>query len=504
MARINGGIIGPDNIPTGPLGTASGVWRLQDATKYQGEGLWPIVTGITYPVANSLRFNSGSSDYLSRTPAGTSSGTITTHSLWFKRSDFASDFLYINFENGTNYGYIGFDSDSLDIRSSPGYVYVTTQKLRDPSAWYHLVVAVDNSLGTASDRVKIYLNGSRVTSFSTQTDPSSGGVNNLSVDNTASNLMNVGGYSGGNYFGGYIAEFNFIDGQALDPTDFGEFDEDSGIWKPIPYAGTYGTNGFYLEFQDSGALGTDTSGNGNNFTVNNLTSIDQTTDTPTNNFATGNALACPNVGTLSEGNLQIVGNTTLNYYGFVSSTIGMSSGKWYAEFKKGTSGTNSCDIGITPNPMSNGSTGNDWLGSSTIAGSYSYDGNNGNIVTNGSGSAYGSSYTTGDIVSVALDLTNSKLYVAKNGTWQNSADPVAGSGGYSITAVSSTASGVYFFAFGDNAGTSGTGYATVQANFGSPIYSANSYTDGAGYGNFSYAVPSGYYALCTKNLAEFG
>jgi hypothetical protein len=180
----------------------------------------------------------------------------------------------------------------------------------------------------------------------------------------------------------------------------------------------------------------------------------------------------------------------------------MSSGKWYAEFKKGTSGTNLCDIGITPNPMSNGSTANDWLGSSTIAGSYSYDGNNGNIVTNGIGSAYGSSYTTGDIVSVALDLTNSKLYVAKNGTWQNSADPVAGTGGYSITAVSSTANGVYFFAFGDNAGSSGTGYATVQANFGSPMYSANSYTDGAGFGNFSYAVPTGYLSLCTKNLSE--
>jgi hypothetical protein len=461
------------------------------------------LAGGGYEVDNSLRFNNGSSDYLSRTPGSAGNTKKFTISFWVKRSVLGTEQDIIHAYPGSgSRSQVIFNSANqlaLDLENNTNNL-ITTRLFRDISAWYHIVIVYDSDNGTTGNRVILYINGVRETSFGTEQYPSSGSTSQINT----TTQHEISSYDGvGQYLDCYLSEFVFLDGTAAAVTDFGEFDEDSGIWKPIDVSGlTFGTNGFYLEFKDSSALGDDTSGNTNDFTVNNLTSIDQTTDTPTNNFCTGNPLACPNVGTLSEGNLQIVGSTTLNYYGFVSSTIGMSSGKWYAEFKKGTSGTNLCDIGITPNPMSNGSTANDWLGSSTIAGSYSYDGNNGNIVTNGIGSAYGSSYTTGDIVSVALDLTNSKLYVAKNGTWQNSADPVAGTGGYSITAVSSTANGVYFFAFGDNAGSSGTGYATVQANFGSPMYSANSYTDGAGFGNFSYAVPTGYLSLCTKNLSE--
>jgi len=464
----------------------------------------PLILGTNsikdtgYNVANSLRFNSGSSDYLSRTPSGTSSGTITTHSLWFKRCDFASDFLYINFENGVNYGYIGFDSDSLDIRSSPGYVYVTTQKLRDPSAWYHLVVAVDNSLGTASDRVKIYLNGSRITSFSTQTDPSSGAVNNLSVDNTASNLMNVGGYSGGNHFGGYIAEFVFIDGQALAPDQFGEFDEDSGIWKPIDVSGlTFGTNGFYLDFKDSSALGNDVNGS-NNFTVNNLTAIDQSTDTCTNNFCTLNPLNVPtsNAPTFSEGNLKTVTNGSDGNFGGTS-TIGVSQGKWYAEFKFiSTSG--GMQVGITGDPSEdarlNNYTGENSLGYSVFSG-------NGNKFNNGSQSSFGVTWGANDIIGVALDLDNHKIYFHKNGTYMNSGDPTSGATGTG-SAFNLTTGYDYFFSVSD--GSSGDS-STIDANFGSPPFTISSgNTDGDGYGNFEYAVPSGYYSLNSKNLAEYG
>jgi len=469
----------------------------------------PLILGTNsikdtgFDVANSCRFNSGSSDYLSRTPSGTSSGTITTHSLWFKRCDFASDFLYINFENGVNYGYIGFDSDSLDIRSSPGYVYVTTQKLRDPSAWYHLVVAVDNSLGTASDRVKIYLNGSRITSFSTQTDPSSGAVNNLSVDNTASNLMNVGGYSGGNHFGGYIAEFVFIDGQALDPTSFGEFDEDTGIWKPIDVSGlTFGTNGFYLDFENSGSLGADVSGNGNNFTVNNLTSVDQSTDTCTNNFATLNPLDVidDDGRTLSEGNLNFTTSSGNN--GNITGTIAVSgSGKWYFETKisaqSGSAGS-SAKFGIVGVRDLNFST--------PYSAGYSYyiysDGRkeDGANTTN---SAH-PGYSLNDIVQVALDLDNGNIYFGLNGNWGDNSGNFNQTFGNATAFFTSINTDGFWSAFfvknvtADNA-------LTLSVNFGSPSFAISSgNTDGNGYGNFEYAVPSGYFALNTKNLSEYG
>jgi hypothetical protein len=159
---------------------------------------------------------------------------------------------------------------------------ITSQVFRDMSAWYHIVVAVDTTQATDTNRVKIYVNGSQVTSFLSTLYPSQN--TDTSVNQSGAPCRVGAGTS--LYFNGYMSDVYLIDGQQLAPSDFGEFDEDSGIWKPIAYEGTYGTNGFYLEFKDSSALGDDTSGNGNDFTVNNLTSIDQTTDTPTNNFAT--------------------------------------------------------------------------------------------------------------------------------------------------------------------------------------------------------------------------
>jgi hypothetical protein len=482
MAKINGGIIGPNN-PTGPF-SAGGVWRLEDAFNAQKAGTWPLVLG--YQIPNSTRFNSGSSDYLSRTPAGTSSGTITTHSLWFKRSDFDSDFLYINYENGVNYGYIGFDSDSLDIRSSPGYVYVTTQKLRDPSAWYHLVVAVDNSNATAGDRVKIYLNGSRITSFSTQTDPTLNAVNNLSVDNTASNLMNVGGYSGGNIFGGYISEFNFIDGQALTPSSFGQTDSATGIWTPLPYTGTYGTNGFFLKFQDSSALGDDTSGNGNDFTANNLTSIDQSYDSPTNNFATLNPLvnyqAYPPV--LTEGNLKNTSNANASNGGTSPSTIVVSQGKWYAEMKVGANKQDGTALGIVTDSYRFDYQNDAAFYTSASFSSVAYLGDGRKVISN-TFSSYGATFTANDIIGIAVDLDNDTVTFYKNGVSQG--------------VISTTLTGGYFICcYGYNS-------SVQEINFGYPPFTISSgNADANGFGNFEYAVPSGYYSLCSKNLALYG
>jgi len=287
-----------------------------------------------------------------------------------------------------------------------------------------------------------------------------------------------------------------IDGQALTPSSFGQTDTDTGIWIPKAYTGTYGTNGFYLKFADSSALGTDSSGNGNTFTVNNLTSIDQTTDTPTNNFCTMNPLDNYYFGgTFSEGNLKVVSGSSA--FTYCSSNFAVSQGKWYIEAKyDATSTANYSRFGIGHKVSTSTS---DNLGDETGEAIYRPDG--AIKVNNVETTSWGSTWTTGDIIGIALDLDNNKLYFSKNGTFQASGNPATNTNGISITAPSSLSTGVYFFGFSDN---DGSGTSTWLYNFGNPPYSANSYTDGAGYGNFSYAVPSGYYSLCTKNLATFG
>jgi hypothetical protein len=261
----------------------------------------PLILGANtlsaggYEIDNSLRFNSGSSDYLERTPASASNRKTFTLSFWIKRSKLGDEeFIFYAKDTGDNDTRIYFETDntlkySSQISNVNNTRLNTTQVFRDISAWYHIVYAIDTTQATSSNRAKLYVNGTQVTAFATATYPSQNTDTFVNDDV----LHTIGRRSDGasNYFNGYMSEINLIDGQALDPTSFGEFDEDTGIWKPINVSGlTFGTNGFYLEFKDSSALGDDTSGNGNDFTVNNLTSIDQTTDTPTNNFATMNPL----------------------------------------------------------------------------------------------------------------------------------------------------------------------------------------------------------------------
>jgi hypothetical protein len=267
----------------------------------------PLILGANsvtggYEVDNSLRFNVGSSDSLERTVGSGGSTTTGTISFWVKRGDTgATQYFYANKNTVSNAGFgVLLSSDSFYVFQYDGTSpfnpanyqinLITSSVFRDYSAWYHFVLVIDTSNGTEANRIRLYVNGTQQTLNKTGNMPTV--TLNLSVpflyDGGVSKICSD--YAGGNFFGGYLSEFNLIDGQALAPSDFGEFDEDSGIWKPIAYEGTYGTNGFYLEFKDSSALGDDTSGNGNDFTVNNLTSIDQTTDTPTNNFATMNPL----------------------------------------------------------------------------------------------------------------------------------------------------------------------------------------------------------------------
>ena len=292
-----------------------------------------------FNVANSLRFNNDSSDNLSRTPSSTSNRRTFTFSTWFKLSgtdgalisagtDISNGPLFIiDMLSGSNIG-------TLRVEDTVGGNNVInlrpTRKLRDTS-WYHLCVAIDTTQGTASNRVKLYINGTQETSFGTADYPNQ----NLELSMNQNHITRIGTRAtspSGKYFDGYMCETVLVDGSQLAPDQFGEFDSDSGIWKPIDVSGlTFGTNGFYLDFENSGSLGADVSGNGNNFTVNNLTSIDQTTDTCTNNFATLNGAYKLDSITLSNGNLSSA-NTSGTWY-HAPATIGASQGKWYCEIK---------------------------------------------------------------------------------------------------------------------------------------------------------------------------
>jgi len=450
----------------------------------------PLILGANsltggYEVDNSLRFNSGSSDNLSRTPASAVSRQICTYSAWIKISEIATERCLISASpDGSNYNAITIGRDSgvlryYEVVSNSTLADVKTSQLfRDPSAWYHIVVAIDSTQATSSNRIKIYVNGSQVTSFL---------LNTVFAQNTNTSfgsncLHTIGRYAdvSAGFFNGYHSEVYFINGQQLDPTDFGEFDEDSGIWKPIAYEGTYGTNGFYLEFQDSSALGDDTSGNGNDFTVNNLTSIDQSYDSPTNNFCTLNPLdtVTTNLPTFSNGNLTV--STSSTGASPCRSTFSVDKGKWYWEIKKTSAAAADTVIGI----MEQSEAFNTYIGST--AKGYGYI-STANKVNNSSQVSYGATYTNGDIIGVALDMDNGTLIFYKNGVSQG-------------TAYSSL-SGLFSPAHSDG----GTGTETADCNFGYPPFTISSgNADANGFGNFEYAVPSGYYALCTKNLALYG
>jgi hypothetical protein len=455
-----------------------------------------VVTG--YEVANSLRFNDGSSDYLNRTPSG-GNYKVATFSAWFKRSSLGSEQHLISFRSNDNLQFnIKFQSDDCIRLTDYGFAtnmkLVTNRKFRDTSAWYHIVASFDSTQSTASDRANLWINGVQETSFSTETYPSQNGSMQMN-GNVSSNL--VGAYSSSfYYFDGYMTEVVWIDGTQLDETSFGEFDSDTGIWKPIDVSDlTFGTNGFYLDFEDSSALGNDVSGNDNDFTVNNLTSIDQTTDTCTNNFCTLNPLHFGTAGTsntaLSEGNLKFVSTQGGSPYPYYISTMAVSEGKWYAEFKFVSSDSGTAGIG-------NG-VADQYAGNNAYDYSYYFDGR---LYNNGSGESTGySAISNNDILGCALDLDNNKIYFHINGTYQASGDPTAGTGGKSITASVSNGTGFYHFEVGD----AGANQPTIECNFGNPTFSISSgNSDGNGYGNFEYSVPSGYYALNTKNLSEYG
>jgi len=467
-----------------------------------------------YEISNSCRFNDGDSAQLSKAfGANAASRKKFTISFWTKRGELGSDNAVFGAKTDSNtWSRLHFDSsDRIRLQNvasgSTNLEFEASPKLRDPSAWYHIVFALDTSQGAIGDGVKLYINGTRITDTS-----SSSYTQDAEFEFVKNGITTYIGHDSENssYFDGHISEFFYVDNQQLAPTAFGETDEDTGIWIPIDAKGdlTFGTNGFYLEFQQTGTgtaststIGADTSGNTNHLTSTNLAALDITVDTPTNNFATLNPLNL-RLGkgiTFSEGNTQIQTGTTGGTVGGFSTIAGLKSGKWYAEFKPTVVGTNGT--------MRFGIESTDFMAAAGLcniaASAYASNGNKGRNATD---TSHGDSFDDDDIIGVAVDLDNGAIYFSKNGTWQNSSDPESGASKTNAAytdILTVLPDGGYMFAF--NLVYNNSQQENVQANFGNPCNAISSgNADGNGYGNFEYAVPSGYYALCTKNLAEYG
>jgi hypothetical protein len=442
--------------------------------------------------------------YLNRTPSGAGSRTTWTFSAWIKRTTSSTGHQIFDCSPtpGTDESKIYIYNDFLywkqEISNTADGYLVTNRKFRDTNAWYHIVCQWNTTNATASERMKIWINGVQETSFSTNNLPDQ---NRESYINSTTAHYIGSGQGSGSFFDGYMSHVAFVDGSIVAPTVFGETDSTSGIWKfKSPSGVTWGTNGFHLKFENSGALGTDSSGNSNTFTVNG--NLKQALDTPSNVYATLNPLNVPtsNAPTFSFGNTKtITMNTDPGYFGGTS-TLGASSGKYYAEFKV-TDNNGVGALGITFNPAEKARQGTTF--SAQISDSFIYANNakQYSTATGTSGSSYGNTYTDNDIIGVAMDLDNSKLYFHKNGTYQNSGVPTSGSTG--TGAISITAGETYFFYLTDVGGAT----ATYECNFGNGHFGTTAITSAGSNGNgslFEYDVPSGYYALNTKNINTYG
>ena len=442
------------------------------------------------------------SSYLTRTPSSDSNRTKWTFSAWIKKSNPSASSAESMILSAGTYN----TNQMLQLANQEDFTFrhynangslswgLTTAKTRDPSAWYHLVVTFDTAQATSTNRVKIYLNGSLATLTGNYPDQNQDSVINSTL------AQNIGFRSGSSYyFNGLMTHIHLCEGYAYAASDFGETDTTSGIWKPKTAPSvSYGTNGFFLKFENSGSMGTDSSGNGNNFTVSGT--LTQSPDTPSNNFCTINPLDTYYFenSTFANGNLTVSGNNSS--FTFCTSTLGVSAGKWYMEAKLSAqqgSGTRIGVVGRTSTALNEG------LGDRQDEIAHQV---NGDLKVNGTTtSSWGSTWTVNDIIGIALDLDNNKIYFSKNGTYQASGNPSTAANGVTITAADSTTDGVYRFGFGDN---NSTGTSTFQYNFGSGFFGttavASANADGNGIGAFEYAVPTGYYAVCTKNIKEFG
>ena len=421
---------------------------------------------------------------LSRTPSSGDNQKYTV-SCWVKRTGLgASTTVYSTGDTTPNKnGRMLFidASDKIEISYyNSGYTYIvlTNRVLRDTNAWYHIVVAFDSTQATASDRIKIWVNGEQESSFQTSSYPSL----NASF-NFGSATHYIGDLGGRSIYSDFVlSHLHYIDGTTYDASYFGETDSTTGIWKPTTSPSvTYGSNGVFLKFENSGSMGTDSSGNGNNFTVNGT--LTQTVDTPSNVFATLNPLmgGLSSV-TYSNGNTTATFGATGTWY-FTPSTLAASQGKYYAEVKVGAVGGET-SIGIIPmeTVAAQQSGASDYMGKEADSIGYT---NSGSIYKSNSVQESVSTYTTGDIIGIAFDLTGNSVQFYKNGTSVGSAVTLTSGLNYTV-------------------GVSGYTSSVCNANFGNGYFGTTAVSSAQnpddGIGIFEYDVPTGYRALCTKSI----
>lgn len=485
--RYKGAILSP-TAPTVTPQSAGGIYTSSQQLQYQGQGVWP--SAVNYPINNSLRFRSSASAYLNRTAGTPTNNLIWTWSAWVKRGALSSlQNLFEGYYSASNWTLLFFNSDNTlyfyNVVGGVDWDFTTTAVFRDPSAWYHVVLAYDSTQATASNRVRIYVNGVEQagSSPSGQTPQ-----NQASYINYASTAQNIGKRTDGPYYlDSYLAEVNFIDGVQLTPSSFGTTDA-YGIWQPIPYTGAYGNNGFYLPFTDNSALttssnvglGKDFSGNGNYWVTNNISitagsTYDSMKDVPTNtnsntaNYATLNPLAMYGTNAvISNANLTSSATSTANDRGWASTIAAPNSGKWYAEFTfTTTNGDNNGGCGVM---LENG-TGVPGESATTVSWRDA-----GTLRQNATNTSYGSALTANDVVIVAYDAASGSVWFGKNGTWFASGNPATNANPSATGITTSGRFATYHY------GTA----ATIQANFGQRP--------------FSYTPPSGFYPLNTYNL----
>jgi len=486
-----------------------------------------------YEISNSYRIDSGSAVGLSRFGNNSRNGDTFTISFWIKRAKLGATQILVTSkveDAGVNSFLMNINSDDeIQIGGQPEAgttgagshraVIETNNKLRDPSAWYHIVYRQDTSQSTAANRHILYING-EVSSNSTYAALDQN-TEFLYYYNASSYPFSIGNDERDNLYGSYyMAEHHYTDGVSNGADAFGETN-DNGVWIPKEYTGSYGTYGHYLKFEQSGGgsgttaigghdystggssdIGADSSGNDNHFHIEGYSAADNTTDTPTNNFATLNPLSAVN-DTLSEGNVEGIRTGSGSSFSCVS-TMAPSNGKWYFEYEN--TGAQNSQVAIVNLDI--------WPSGTDL---YNFPANESCAVLIESNANYNITFAQDasngstlqnsvDLVTAkygfAVDIDNNDLYVSANGNWYTGSafDDTDFS---NATAVTTDLPSNVPLGFGANGSLANAFY----INFGNPggndsISSGNA--DANGYGNFEYAVPSNYYALCTKNLAEYG
>ena len=446
-----------------------------------------------YEITHSLKFDSANTEAITTNNQAAGNQRTFTWSGWIKRTRAnVSVAEYMFSAGGTAIRFVAGEVLHIVTGSTSK---TTSQVFRDTSAWFHLVWIVDTTQSTEADRSRIYLNGSLITDFSSATYPSQNTDLDVGGQGSSLNWLQLGQwYAGGRNFNGYMAEIHYLNGTVAEPSNFGETDSDTGIWIPKEYTGgNYGTQGYYFKFDDSSNLGKDSSGESHDAnSLTNISAADQATDTPTNNFCVINAINL-STQTLTQGATKIVStdNTSRTSFG----TMAVSKGKWWWEGKIQVyeSNTTYPCIGVTGDLDNPPATSAQLFGSNHVI----KLAKNQKWVTNDTGTSYGTTYSDNDIINIGLDMDNHIMYTYKNGTIDDAS-------GINFSSQSAATADDFYIPINLVYVTGGG--SSWEMNFGGfANYTISSgASDANGYGNFEYAPPSGYYAICTKNLAEFG